>query len=63
MTSYTMLAPTAHPNTHTGINPATGLAQSHWAEWGGREGCVKVQQNELTLDYNHEFINLIFLNS
>lgn len=49
--------------THIHINPQTILAQSHWAEWGERGGWVKVQQNELTLDYNHEFINLISLNS
>lgn len=29
---------------------------------GGDVGWGKVQENELTLDYNHEFINLIFLN-
>lgn len=58
-----MLAP-KHMHTHTHTNKSADQFGSKPLGWmGGREGWVKVQQNELTLDYNHEFINLIFLNS
>lgn len=59
MTSHTKLGTT---HTHTLHRPvrlqALGVERA-----GGGEEWVKAQQNELTLDYNHEFINLICLNS
>lgn len=61
MAGYTMIAP-KHTKTHTDESTDQFGSKPQGRMQGG-EGWVKVQQNELTLDYNHEFINLIFLNS